>query len=82
VRSTAARLGARRDYRHEVIALANLLADLLIPGVAAAELALVEPDVEAKARQCIAYGPCGLAVIGGITQENGRRHKRIPERLR
>src|SRR5271156_7118333 len=77
-----ARLGPSRDDRHEVIAFADLLADLLIPGVAAPELALVEPDIEAKARQRIADGPRGLAVVGGITQENGSRHKRIPDRLR
>ncbi len=62
-----ARLGSRRDDRHEIIAFADLLADLLVPGVAAAELALVEPDIETEARQCIADGPGGLAIIRGVT---------------
>jgi hypothetical protein len=42
-----ARLRAGRDDRHEQRAFLDLPADRRIPRVAAAQLALVEPDVEA-----------------------------------
>src|SRR6201999_818735 len=38
-------LGLCRNQRHEVIAFANLLADLLIPRLSPAELALVVPNL-------------------------------------
>ena len=70
------RLGPRRHDGHEVVALADLAADFLIPCIAAAEFALVEPYFETEARQCIAERACGLAVIRGIAEKYRCRHVR------
>ena len=56
------RLGLSRNERHEVVALANLPADLLIPGLSAAKLAFVVPNFEAQRSQRIAKRPSGLAI--------------------
>jgi hypothetical protein len=37
-----------RDHRHEQLALANLLADGSVPRISAAQLALVEPDLNVR----------------------------------
>ena len=63
------RLGSRRHDGHEVIALADLFADLLIPGVAPAQLAFVQPDLHAELRERIADRSRGLAVFGCVAQE-------------
>jgi hypothetical protein len=41
------RRGVRRDDRDEQRAVADLLADLQVPGVPAAQLALIKPDLDA-----------------------------------
>src|SRR5580698_9061468 len=68
------RLGG--NERHEVVAFADLLADLLIPRLAATELALVVPNFETQRAQRIAKGSRGLAIPRGIAQEQGRRRTR------
>ena len=70
--------GARGYDGHEVIALADLLANLLIPGVAPAQLALVQPDLDAELRQRIADRSRGLTVFGCIAQEYRCRQRAIP----
>ena len=65
-------LGGGRDHRHEIVAVADLAADFLVPGVAAAEFAFVIPDFETGGGEGIAHGACGGAVFGGIADEDGR----------
>ena len=48
--SLGTRFGVGRDQRKEQRAILDLLADLLIPGIAAAQFATVEPDFEPAAR--------------------------------
>ena len=71
--------GAHPSYlssRAFAVALTDLVADFLIPRIAAAEFALVEPYFETEARQCIAERACGRAVIRGIAEKYRRRHVR------
>ena len=52
-----------RDNRNEKTAVIDLLADLLIPGVPAPQLALIEPHLDASGPQRIAKSPYGLGVL-------------------
>ena len=60
------RFGLRRNDRHEVIAFADLLADLLIPDISAAQIAFVVPDLEAESRQRVPEHARSFAVRGGV----------------
>jgi hypothetical protein len=48
------RLCAGRNDRYEQRAVVDLLTNLPVPGVSAAQLALVEPDLDAGGSQCLA----------------------------
>src|SRR6202142_861864 len=65
-----ARLGARGDDRHEQRALLDLPADLLVPRIAAAPLALVEPDLDAGPSQSITDSFRRLRVLRGVRKED------------
>ena len=71
-----ARLGAGRDDRNEERALLDLLPDLGVPGITAAQLALVEPNLHARRAQYIADAPCGDRILGRVGQKNGTAHWR------
>jgi hypothetical protein len=64
------RLRVGGNDRHEQRAFAYSPADQLIPGVPAAQLAMIEPDLEAGLAQCIADARRGLGVLRGVAQEN------------
>ena len=66
-----ARVGVGRDNRHEEPAFPDLPADLLVPGVASPQLALVVPDIEAGDGKGVAEGPGSLAVLRRVADENG-----------
>jgi hypothetical protein len=55
--------GSGRYERHEIIAFAYLLADLLIPQIPATELAFIEPDLKPKTRQGLSNEPRRLAIL-------------------
>jgi hypothetical protein len=58
--------GVRRDDRDEQCAVADLLADLQVPGVATAQFALIEPDLDARRSQRLADALRGLCILRGI----------------
>jgi hypothetical protein len=60
-----------RDYREKQGAGLDLLADRLIPGVPAPQLALVEPDFDARRPEGFADTAGRLRVLRGIADENG-----------
>jgi hypothetical protein len=62
--------GIGGDDRDEQGAVANLPPYLLVPGIAAAQLALVEPNFDARGLQRIADATCGRSILRGIAQEN------------
>jgi hypothetical protein len=62
-----------RDDRHEQCAFFDLSADLLIPRIASAKLALVEPDLDRSSAKRIADFPRRHRVLRGIAQEDGFR---------
>ena len=66
----AARLGVRGDDGNEQGAVVDLLADRVVPRVPAAQLALVEPDLDPGAAQRLADPPRGLGILRGIAQED------------
>ena len=72
-------LGARRHDGHEEIALAYLFADLLIPRIAPAQLAFVQPDVDPELGERIADRARRLAVFGCVAEEYRCRQVRAPE---
>src|SRR5215831_16853682 len=61
-----ARLRGLRDDRDEQHAVLDLPPDSLIPRVAPAQFALVEPDINACCAQCIANLLCSLGILRGI----------------
>ena len=73
-------LGLGRHQRHEIIAVANLLADLLIPCVPATQLAFVMPDFEPIGRERIPDPPCCLSILRRVAQKNADR--RVDRALR
>ena len=46
--------GVGGDDRNEQPAVVDLLADLAVPGIAAPQLALVEPDFDTGGAECLA----------------------------
>jgi hypothetical protein len=65
-----ARVGVRGDDRHEQAAVMDLLADLVIPDIPAAQLALVEPHLDPGSPQRLADTPRRLGILRGIAQEH------------
>src|SRR6516165_6027710 len=59
----------RRNDGNKERAVADLASDLLIPHVAAAQLALVEPDLDTRTAQRLANAPSRLRVLRGIAQK-------------
>lgn len=64
-------LGLGRHERHEIVAVANLLANLLVPCIAAAELAFVVPYFKSKGRERIPDPSRSMTILRGVTQKNG-----------
>jgi hypothetical protein len=65
----------RGDDWNEEGALADLLADLAIPGVPAPQFALVEPDLDTLGPKCIADPTRSIGVLRSVAKEYrlGRR---------
>ena len=57
----------RRDQRNKERTISDLFADLRVPDVPAAQLASVEPDLDAALTQPHSNAPCGLGILRGIT---------------
>src|SRR4029077_10012446 len=68
-----ARLGAGRDDRQEQFAALDLPSDRRIPGIATAQLALVEPYLDPTLQQRIGNAARRLSVLGRGAQKNGLR---------
>ena len=66
-----AALRGRRDDRHEQRALPDLPPDGGIPGVTTAQLALVEPHLDAGAAQHVVNATGGLGVLRRVAEKNG-----------
>jgi len=62
-----------RDERHEEIAFTDLLANLLVPGLATSQFAFVVPNLEAESRQRIPEHARRLAIRGSVAEEYGGR---------
>jgi hypothetical protein len=60
-------LCVRRDQRNKERTISDLFADLRIPDVPAAQLALVEPDLDATLTQPLSNAPRGLGIPRGVT---------------
>jgi hypothetical protein len=54
-------------------AVADLLADLQVPGVTTAQFALIEPDLDCRRLQCLADALGGLCILRCVAQEYGPR---------
>ena len=67
------RLRRARDDRHEQRAIVDVPPDLPVPGIAAPQLALVEPDLDAGGPERVANVPRGLRILRGVAQEYGLR---------
>jgi hypothetical protein len=52
-----------RDDGNEERAVADLVADLLIPHIPAPQLALVEPDLDARSAKCLANLLGGVGIL-------------------
>jgi hypothetical protein len=59
------------DERHEEITLADLPANLLIPGIPSVETAFVVPDLKPKAQQGVSEGLCRRPILRGVAQKDG-----------
>ena len=59
-----------RDDRYEQATSVDSLADLNIPRVAAAQFALIQPDLNTVGLQGLGNAPRSLRVLGGIAYEN------------
>jgi hypothetical protein len=59
-----------RDHRNEQRATLDLLADRLIPGIAAAKFALIEPHLNACGADGLTETLGGLGVLGGVAEED------------
>jgi hypothetical protein len=57
------------DDRNEQRAVVDLAADLLVPGVPASQLALIEKDLDAGSLQRLANLLSGLRVLRGVAQK-------------
>jgi hypothetical protein len=65
----AARISIGGDRWHKERAFLDLLADRGVPGIAAAQLALVEPDFDARFAERWANAASRLCVLRGIADE-------------
>src|ERR1700691_209623 len=63
--------GVFRYDRNEQRAGLDLLSDRVVPGVAAAQFALVEPHLDARGAQGPADALGGRCILGGVAEENG-----------
>jgi hypothetical protein len=61
----------RRDNREEQRARLDLLFDRRVPDIAAAELALIEPDLDPCGAEARADPLCGVRVLGGVADKYG-----------
>jgi hypothetical protein len=66
-----ARLGAQRDNRQKQRAVADLLANSLVPRIATAQFTLVEPNFDARGPKRFADTASQLRVLRGIADEDG-----------
>ncbi len=66
--------GVSGDHRNEKRALLDFAPDLLVPDVAAAQLALIEPDFEPGGTQRLGDSTCSLRILGCVAQEYCARH--------
>ena len=64
-------LGLGRHERHEIVAVANLFTNLLVPGIPAAEFAFVVPNLKSIGRERIPNPSRSLTILRGVTQKNG-----------
>src|SRR5579872_639572 len=62
--------GVCRYQRYEEGAVANFLADVLVPGVSATKLATIEPDLDAGSAQGIAKAMSSLRILRRVAQEH------------
>ena len=62
-----------RDNGYEQCAVANFAADFLVPGIAAAKLASIEPDLDARCPECLADTAGRLCILRGIADEDRLR---------
>src|ERR1700733_11623566 len=60
-----------RDDREEERAVPYLVANLLVPDIAAPKFALIEPDFDAGGSQCVGDTSRRLGILRGIAQEYG-----------
>src|SRR5580700_262110 len=60
-----------RDDWEEERAFAYLMANSLVPDIAAPKFALIEPDFDAGASQCICNTSSCFGILRGIAQEYG-----------
>jgi hypothetical protein len=71
-----------RDNGDKQMAVVDLLPDLAVPGIAAAQLALVKPDLDAACAECLANPLDSLRVLRGVASEHrSRRCARRPRRI-
>ena len=66
----AALLGALGNQRNEQRARLDLRADFGVPGVAAAQLILVKPDLDAERAQGLGDMARGLGVLAGVGKKD------------
>ena len=64
------RLRVRGNHRHEKRAFPDLLPDRRIPGIAAAQFVLVEPDLETRRAQGLANASCCFGVLRGLAEKD------------
>ena len=57
------------DDRNEQRTVVDLLADGSVPGIAASQLDLVEPNLDARRSECLADTLGRLHILRGVTQE-------------
>src|SRR6185312_6524350 len=62
-------LGMLGDDGNEQDAVLDLLPDLLVPGIPAPQLALVEKDLDARDTQCLANPSCRLRILRSVADE-------------
>src|SRR5450432_3287527 len=68
--SLEASLRGCRDDGYEDRAVVDLFSDLPVPSIPAAQLALIEPDLNSAGPQRFANLPGGLGILRGIAQEH------------
>jgi hypothetical protein len=68
--SFASIVSVLRDYRNEQRAALYLAANRHIPGISPAQLALIEPHLDARGAQRVAQLLRSFGVLGGVAQEH------------